>query len=550
MGSDPVGEEVDLDQERAELVRARDAVADKLVKLGGLRGLGAGADALADEYIDAVVAGTVEKLQQELVVFGRIDDEHAWRIGLYGIDAGGEQLVIDWRAPFAESFYQAGFTDPRGLRRRVSYVGCIDDLFVEDFASGEVAGSSPLLRELSRGRGSEMRAAVATLQADQDRLVRLDPTASLVLRGGPGTGKTVVGLHRAAWLTYNDQRVTADRILVIGPSDRFLRFVSAVLPTLGEARIKQTTFERLLGASSAAGSDERWLEILDRFEASLFRPGPIALGPVRTIPVDVVTETLERLRDRPLPWRDRRKIFVESLARRYEVTTASIAKAAQPVWPTCTTKQAMQKLRNARTLDALGVDPELAAAWRAVPGDGALEDEVRARFDGVPARYAHVIVDEAQDLSLLQLRAVMRRATGVSLVGDDAQRSNPVGIGLRRAAAIVGVELDTMDTAYRMSAEIAVWLNDHAAAHGIDAVRLVGIRPTGTGVRSVAPADAAAVVAELHERWGNVAVIGAGEVWDHKGVEYDAVVVDRAGMDPAEVYLAASRAAHELVLVV
>ncbi len=189
MESDPVGDEVDLDQERAELARARDAVADKLVTLGGLRGLGAGADALADEYIDAVVAGTIEKLQQDLVVFGRIDDEHAWRVGLYGIDAGGEQLVVDWRAPFAEAFYQAGFSDPRGLRRRVSYVGCIDDLFIEDFASGEVAGSSPLLRELSRGRGSEMRAAVATLQADQDRLVRLDPTATLVLRGGAGRAR-------------------------------------------------------------------------------------------------------------------------------------------------------------------------------------------------------------------------------------------------------------------------------------------------------------------------------------------------------------------------
>ena len=103
--------------------------------------------------------------------------------------------------------------------------------------------------------------------------MRLDPTARLVLRGGPGTGKTVVGLHRAAWLVYNDRRLTADRILVLGPSDRFLRFVSAVLPTLGEARIVQTTFDRLLGPSTAAGSDERWLDVLDRFEAEPLPPG-------------------------------------------------------------------------------------------------------------------------------------------------------------------------------------------------------------------------------------------------------------------------------------
>ena len=101
--------------------------------------------------------------------------------------------------------------------------------------------------------GARCATAVATLQSEQDELVRLDPTAKLVLRGGPGTGKTVVALHRAAWLVYNDTRLTAGRILVIGPSDKFLRFVAAVLPTLGEARITQTTFDRLLGPSCAAG---------------------------------------------------------------------------------------------------------------------------------------------------------------------------------------------------------------------------------------------------------------------------------------------------------
>ncbi len=187
---------IELEGELAALERARQAVEDKLAKLAGISG--GGADAVADEYIDAVVAGTIDKLQHELVVFGRIDDEHVWRVGLYGIDSGGEQLVIDWRARFAEAFYQAGFDDPHDLVRRVSYVGSIDDLLIEEFVTGEVSGSSPLMAELSRSRGASMKAAVATLQSEQDRLVRLDPTARLVLRGGPGTGKTVVGLHRAA----------------------------------------------------------------------------------------------------------------------------------------------------------------------------------------------------------------------------------------------------------------------------------------------------------------------------------------------------------------
>ncbi len=544
MGSDV---EVDLGAERLALLRARDAVADKLEVISGISG--GGADALSDEYIGAVVAGTIEKFQQELVVFGRIDDDQPWRVGLYGIDSGGDQLVIDWRAPFAEAFYQASFSSPHGLERRVSYVGCIDDLFVEDFATGQVAGSSPLMAELSRSRGTEMRTAVATLQADQDRLVRLDPTERLVLRGGPGTGKTVIGLHRAAWLVYNDTRVTADRILVIGPSDRFLQFVSAVLPTLGETRIAQTTFDRLFGPSDPAADDERWIEVIDRFEAGLYGPGPVSIGAVREIPEADVAELIERLRDRPLPWRDRRKIFVESLANRYGVKPAVVAKGAQAAWPSMTTRQAMAKLGSANVLRSLGVDEEVVPAWAAAAkrGGGALEDEVRHRFEGVPARYSHVIVDEAQDMTMLQLRSVMRRANGVTLVGDDAQRSNPAGLGLRRAAPLLEVELEQIDTAYRMSAEIAEWLNDHARRHGIDAVELVGIRPTGVPVTTHPEADAAAT--ELRSRWDNVTVIRAGEVWIHKGVEYDGVVVALDGMTPHEVYLAASRAAHELILV-
>lgn len=537
---------VDLPTERAALERARAAVQEKLASLATISG--GGADALADEYIDAVVRGTISRFQQELVVFGRIDDDQPWRVGLYGIDQGGDQLVIDWRAPFAGGFYRAGFDEPLGLARRVTYVGSITDLFVEDFASGEVAGSSPLLGELARSRGTEMRTAVATLQSEQDALVRLAPTARLVLRGGPGTGKTVVGLHRAAWLVYNDTRLTAGRILVVGPSDRFLRFVSAVLPTLGEARIAQTTFDRLLGPSHPAGSDERWLPLLDRFEERLVVPAEIKVGLTRLREPEVA-EAVERISGRALPYRDRRRSFVAYLADRNGLRHGDLSKAATVVWPPCTVNQAMRKLRSRTVLAELGADPAFVDAWLAVDGDGALADEVRARFEGVPATYGHVIVDEAQDLTLLQLRAVQRRSTGLSLVGDDAQRSNPLGLGLRAIGRHLEVEPVEMATAYRMSAEIAAWLNDLAADHGIDAVELVGIRPTGVGVRELdAGTDAEQIAADLRGRWANVAVIGAADTWSHKGVEYDAVVVDATDMDPAQLYLAASRAAHELVV--
>ena len=536
---------VDLAGERQALADARRAVGAKLAGLSSIAV--AGADAFADEYITAVVAGAVEKYQQELVVFGRIDDDHPWRVGLYGIDSGGEQLVIDWRAPFAEAFYQASFDDPQGLARRVSYVGSIDDLMIEEFATGEVSGSSPLMAELSRSRGETMRAAVATLQSDQDRLVRLDPSAKLVLRGGPGTGKTVVGLHRAAWLVYNDRRVTADRILVIGPSDRFLQFVSAVLPTLGEARITQTTFDRLLGPSSEPGSDPRWLAVLDRFETGICTPAEIKVG-LRRIREPEVADLIDRLATRELPWRDRRKVFVDTLAGRHEVKPGAVSEAALDVWPRLTTTQVWKRLRSRGALVELGAERDLIDAWLAVDGDGALADEVRARVEGVPARYSHVIVDEAQDLTAFQLRAVMRRSPGLTLVGDDAQRRRGTGIGLRAAARILDVELEQMATAYRMSAEIAEWLNDFALGHGIDSVELIGIRPTGNPVREIQVGEVEQAETDLRSRWSNVAVIRADEVWVHKGIEYDGVVVERHGMTDPEVYLAASRAAHELVL--
>ncbi len=545
-------EPISLEHELAVLEQARAAVQSKLRRLQDVKA--DGADAVTADYIASVIAGTVEKLTQELVVFGRIDDEHAWRIGLYGIDDGSDQLVVDWRAPFAANFYQARFDDPRGLERRVSYVGSIVDLMVEEFTTGEVSGSSPLLTELSRSRGAEMRTAVATLQSEQDELVRLSPEATLVLRGGPGTGKTVVGLHRAAWLVYNDTRLTADRLLVIGPSDRFLTYVASVLPTLGEARIHQTTFERLLGPSSIPGSDEAWIEALDRFEAGLLQPAELKVG-ARSIPEYEVVEAVERVSKLNLPWRDRRKLFVDGLARARNLPAKDVNRAAASVFPVVTPAQAMKTLRRRATLESIGLASDLIDAWLTVDhraaghGDrpeGPLADEVQARFAGVPARYSHVIVDEAQDLSLLQLRAVLRRSKGVTVVGDDAQRSTPNSLGLRRVAALLESELVEMRTAYRMSAEIADWLNEHAERHDLDAVHLDGVRPTGTHVRSVEAVEP--VLADLHDRWGTVAHIRSGDVWQHKGVEYDAVVVDRRGMSPSEIYLAASRAAHELVL--
>jgi DNA helicase IV len=536
--------EVSLEAERAALDVARSAKVTKIAKLETISG--GGADAYADFLIDATVRNTINSLQKELVVFGRIDDTQPWRIGLYGIDLNYEQLVVDWRAPLAEGFYQATAAEPRGLTQRVSYVGCIDELMIEDFVDGGISGSSPLFTELSRSRGTEMRAAVATLQSEQDRLVRLPPGERLVLRGGPGTGKTVVALHRAAWILYSDRRLASYHLLVLGPSDRFLRYVSAVLPTLGEARIAQTTFERHLGPSTDIGRDERWVEWLDRFEETLPQPARVS-AKGQSVSSDEVAEIAARAVKLKLPWRDRRKTFASMMASRLDMSAATIAKQTDPIFPAVTAKGAWSKLRNPATLERLGVEPSFIAAWRKTKHDGPLFDEIRARFEGVPTRYSHVVVDEAQDMTLLEFRAVMRRADGLTLVGDDAQRSAPGSLGLKRVAEMLGKPLEQMATAYRMSAEIADWLNNHATTHNIDAVQLLGIRPNAIAVQHTT--DFLAAEADMRARWTNVAVIDASDVWIHKGVEYDAVVVITAGMTPAEIYLSASRAAHQLVIV-
>ncbi|MFT4988644.1 MAG: DNA helicase IV, partial [Acidimicrobiales bacterium] len=153
---------------------------------------------------------------------------------------------------------------------------------------------------------------------------------------------------------------------------------------------------------------------------------------------------------------------------------------------------------------------------------------------------------EAQDLTAMQMRAVQRRTKGMTFVGDDAQTSVAGAIGLREIADLLGIQATELTTAYRMSAEIADWLNDLAHATELPAVVLVGIRPNGIAVEIAEPFDAAAK--RLGAKYDNWRVLSHGDVWSHKGIEYDAVLVDATGMSAAELYLAASRAAHELVV--
>ncbi|MHB1924284.1 MAG: HelD family protein, partial [Acidimicrobiales bacterium] len=200
--------------------------------------------------------------------FGRIDraDGGGWHIGRRHVeDADGDPVVTDWRASVATPFYRATVADPMGLslRRRFLIEGrTLSDLFDEDLADPDSAAAGayvpdPLLAEVTRSRTGEMRDIVATIQAEQDVIIRAPLEQCTVVQGGPGTGKTAVGLHRAAFLLYEHrERLERQRLLIVGPNRIFLRYIAQVLPSLGEVASTQLTIEGLAGAAYTVRAED------------------------------------------------------------------------------------------------------------------------------------------------------------------------------------------------------------------------------------------------------------------------------------------------------
>ena len=215
------------------------------------------------------------------LVFGRIDRDdpesseiEAFHIGRLAVsDEDREPVVVDWRAPVAEPFYRATGRDPMGLVRRRHFVvegrsvlGLEDELFGEGHigigddgltsTQNELRGYSTLVASLERGRTGTLGDIVATIQAEQDEIIRSPQSGVLVVQGGPGTGKTVVALHRAAYLLYTHRFPLEDQgVLVIGPNRVFLRYIEQVLPSLGEAGIEQVVLADLIPGVKVRGTD-------------------------------------------------------------------------------------------------------------------------------------------------------------------------------------------------------------------------------------------------------------------------------------------------------
>lgn len=194
--------------------------------------------------------------------FGRVDhaDGRVQRIGRIGLrDADGEPVLLDWRAPNAAGFYQATAVDPMGLRRRrriITRDRTVTHTEDEDLTDPTVIAMDAAARAVDAPRDGRMNDIIATIAADQDRIVRSPLNQVTVVQGGPGTGKTVVALHRAAWLLYTHRdRLAKDGVLVVGPSTAFLRYIDQVLPSLGETDVVLLTPGQLFPGVSATIPD-------------------------------------------------------------------------------------------------------------------------------------------------------------------------------------------------------------------------------------------------------------------------------------------------------
>ena len=440
--------------------------------------------------------------------FGRIDlasGEH-FHIGRRHVeDARAEPVVVEWRAPVSVPFYRATPAEAMGLTRRRQFVvdgrriqSMADDVF-EPGAVGEgprLRGGDALLAELERSRGAEMLDIVATIQAEQDEVIRSGLPGVLVCQGGPGSGKTAVGLHRAAFLLYDAAEVLARQgVLVLGPNRVFLRYIAQVLPSLGEEAVVQTTVRDLAAgvrvvaedhpAAERIKGDARMARVLAAALASGRRPleqdvvVPVGLRRL-VLPVATANDLAADVARRRLPYEAGRAVLRDELvgavidrhegAEDYARVVQDI-RAAGPIgvaldrlWPAVNPAGLVRSLVTKRAVLRRAADGILGAAEQAdvlrpptpteslevrtsnlprpawemgrpepkakrrdpwTAADVALLDEAIGLVTGENRTYGHVVVDEAQDLSPMQLRMIARRAPGgsVTILGDLAQAS-------------------------------------------------------------------------------------------------------------------------------
>ncbi|HEY2296313.1 MAG TPA: AAA family ATPase [Jatrophihabitans sp.] len=599
------------------------------------------ASAIADYGVDELASQSLGRMRTERLralandpdappFFGRTDrdspDRESFHIGRRHVrDQRGDPVVIDWRAPIARAFYRATPADRMGvtLRRRFGFhAGRLSSFEDEHLDRGESLGlASDLLREeIERPRVGPMRDIVATIQPDQDDLVRAELDSSLCIQGAPGTGKTAVGLHRAAYLLYTyPDRLRRSGVLVVGPNAAFLHYIAQVLPSLGEGGIEQATVAELV-VTEARGSesaelatlkgDARMADVLRRALLSHVRkPDDDVLVIVGTRRYRVGAHHLRRYVDDArraladgLRWgvaRDRLRMQVAEDVRRQREdvggapTDAETAKMSRSpavrqfvdeFWPAVSAPALLMRLWDDADFLA-GCAPALTADERAAlyrPGrasartvrwtaaDTVLLDELAGLIDG-SSTYVHVVVDEAQDLSPMQCRAIARRCPlgSVTVLGDLAQATTPWAPGdwavtldhlghssasVRPLTAGYRVPGEVIELANRLLPHIALGVPPGTAVRtGTSALRFAAAASLTDAVTDllaiegsigviVPDTHAAAVLSALlaagigasaldEEDDPRVAVVPASAA---KGLEFDSVVL----LEPAEIVAA------------
>jgi DNA helicase IV len=479
----------DLD---TELAAERDHLIESRAALRRMRGraealFDAGSEVAGDPYGAEALGRTLSRRVAELaddpstpLFFGRLDIEDVdYHIGRRHVtDDAGDPMVLDWRAPLSRAFYRASVRDPQGVavRRRFGFVkGELTSFEDEHLDRGEELGTKSriLTAEIERPRVGPMRDIVATIQPEQDELVRAELEDSICVQGAPGTGKTAVGLHRAAFLLYlHRERLRRSGVLIIGPNTAFLSYISAVLPALGEIEVQQATVEELIARAPVRGTDSdaavrlkhdpRMAEVLAR---ALWRrigkptdPIMVSDGSYRwRIDPEPLRRIVDEARREGLPYavgRERvRARVVGLLQRQSEYRTGNspgegwLRKMSKigPVtafldasWPAVSPEAlVVDVLTDPSVADGILTEAEQETLrWVKPPktpksakfsaADLLLLDEAAGLLERETS-FGHVVVDEAQDLSPMQARAIARRSEhgSVTLLGDIAQGTAP-----------------------------------------------------------------------------------------------------------------------------